>query len=73
MTLLYSKTYPVALKTLSQEKVAKIKNVGTKILRQICFLQLFPGADFSEPWGTFLSMKVPFMKIPLYFMFGTHY
>jgi hypothetical protein len=31
MTLLYPKRYPMSLKSPPQEKVAKIKNVGTTI------------------------------------------
>ena len=38
----------VALKSPPQEKVAKIKNVGNKILKKICFMFVFDMNTFSE-------------------------
>ena len=48
MILSYSKTYPTALKSPLQEKVATIKNVGNKILWKICFMFVFDMNTFSE-------------------------
>ena len=36
------------------------------------FYGFFDMNAFSEPWGTFLTMKVSFLKIPLFFMIGAH-
>ena len=41
-------------------------------LGNISFMFVFDANTFSEPRGMFLSMKVLFLKIPLYFMFRAH-
>ena len=58
----------LSLKSLSQEKVAKIKNVGTEILWKISFKFVFDTDTISESRGTFFDIRVSFLTMPLYFM-----
>ena len=58
------------------EKSTAGKNCNNQICRGLstmnCFMFVFDTNTFSKTRGTFLSMKVWFLKIPLYFMFGAH-
>ena len=72
-TLSCSKMYPAVQKNPPQEKIVKIKYVGTKILRINCFMFVFDTITFYEPWGTFLYLyeSVIFENTALFQVWGS--
>ena len=62
----------MAQKNSPQEKVVKIKYVGTQIVSKICFMFVFATNTFSDPKGTFFEYKsVVFENTVLFHVWGT--